>query len=489
MKRYIRRPLIISFLAALLLAIFVWAGFYLSEFYRSPAYFWVLAVTGGSVVGGFIFVFVYWFFYRPISQLDRQVHKIMKADYVPRLRTNRRDILDRVRRRLNDVFKEITELKVQVIEEEHLRYLDRWEDGLRETLAGKEALAERTSRELSDRLRELSLLNEISRTVNSSLSLDEVLQLLTNIVGKTLGYREFVILLKDEEESSLTAKASYGTTSSRHIAGMRFAPGEGVSGIVAQSGKRILIRDTSRDPRYLHYKGKKPEDGSFLSIPVKSRGKTLGVFNFFRPTVDGFSVQEMRLLSTIANQAAGAIEKARLFEKVQKLSQTDDLTRLCNRRHTLDLLEQEVKRARRFNQNLALLLVDAEFLKNYRSRFGLLAADEILVDLAGILISSIHDTDTVGRYGEDSFLVILPRTEKKNAEEIAKTIRDRIHQYRFPRQDSQPEEPIALAIGLSVYPEDGTDRTALLFAADRSLRPGRGENPSAIEDQPDPGPE
>ena len=474
MKRYIRRPLVISFAAALILAVFVWSGFFLTDFYRSPAFFWVLAVSGGGIVGIVIFLFLYWFFYRPITRLDREVQQIMEKEYVPRLRENQRDIFDRVRRRLNEVFREVTEMKVRVIEGEHLRSVERWEGELQDLLASKNALVEQTNRELSDRLRELALLNEISRTLTSSLNLDDVLRLLTNIVGKTLGYKEFVVLLIEEDSHRLAVQASYGVPRSDQIEGMSFAVGEGVSGTVAQTGKRILIRDTAKDPRYLHYKGKKPEDGSFLSIPVKSRGKVLGVFNFFRPAIDGFGVPEIRLLSTIANQAAGAIEKARLFEKVQRLSQTDDQTKLSNRRHALEVLDREIKRARRFVHTIALLMVEVDDLKRFRDRLGHASADTILVELAGIITSSVHDTDTVGRFGEESFLIILPRMEKKDALELAEKIRENVNRHRFS-PSSFPETTIAVKAGVSIYPEDGRDPASLLHAIDRSLGRVKGE--------------
>src|SRR5262249_8013797 len=157
------------------------------------------------------------------------------------------------------------------------------------------------NRQAEQRIRELSLLFDITRTINSTLDLSEVLRSICTRVGETLGFEEFAILLLDEETDRLVVRATYGLPPSESIDGMSFSPGEGISGIVARSKEWLLIPDTSRDTRYLHYKGKHLVDGSFLCVPIQHQERLVGLFNVLRPRVAAFSEGDIRLLTSLAN--------------------------------------------------------------------------------------------------------------------------------------------------------------------------------------------
>jgi len=477
-----RRAFFIAFFSAVAWLSFLWlAGILVPRIHERAMFFGIFAVVTALIFGVIVYFLIRRFFQTPVKELGQEINRVIESDFLPRLPEGKDDGLDRIRQAFNRVFREMTELKAKEADWEQIQEVEKREHELRVGLADKSALVEKTHRELADRLRELYLLNEISQTVNSSLSLEEILKSITNVVGKTLGYREFVVLLIDEDGEGFTVKATFGVPRSSRLEGMRFKLGEGVSGTVAKTGRRILIRDTSKDERYLHYKGKKPEDGSFLSIPGKSRGKVQGVFNFFRPQIDGFSVPEMRLLTTVANQAAAAIEKARLFEKVQRLSVVDDLTQLWTRRHFLEVLEKEWKRAECFNHELALLIIDIDHFKHYNDQNGHLAGDGVLKELALIFKEHVREIDCVGRFGSEEFLVVLPRTSKDGAEVAAEKIRKEVEVHEFPLGEHQPEGKLTVSIGFSCYPEDGEDAAKLIHTADIALSRAKNQGRNRVE--------
>jgi len=477
-----RRAFFIAFFAAVAWLSFLWlSGSLVPRIHERFTFFGLFSFFTALIFGGVIYFLIRRFFQIPVKELDQEINRVIESDFLSRLEERKDDGLDRIRQAFNRVFREMTELKAKEADWEQIQEVEKREHELRVGLADKSALVEKTSRELADRLRELYLLNEISQTVNSGLSLEEILKSITDVVGKTLGYKEFVVLLMDEGGEGLTVKATFGVPRSARLEEMGFKLGEGVSGAVAKTGKRILIRDTSKDERYLHYKGQKPEDGSFLSIPGKSRGKVQGVFNFFRPQIDGFNVPEMRLLTTVANQAAAAIEKARLFEKVQRLSVLDDLTQLWNRRHFLEVLEKEWKRAERFNHELALLIIDIDHFKHYNDQNGHLAGDEVLKRLAQIFKDNVREIDTVGRLGGEEFLAVLPRTSKAGAEVAAEKIRKEVEAYDFPLGEHQPEGKLTVSIGFSCYPEDGENAARLIHTADIALYRAKNQGRNRVE--------
>ena len=85
------------------------------------------------------------------------------------------------------------------------------------------------------------------------------------------------------------------------------------------------------------------------------------------------------------------------------------------------------------------------------------------------LRSSVREIDTLGRYGGEEFLIVLPRTDKAGGLVVAEKIRQEVEASSFPREENQPGGRITVSIGLSVYPTDGEDSSILIDKADLSL--------------------
>src|SRR5205823_10465012 len=151
---------------------------------------------------------------------------------------------------------------------------------------------------------------------------------------------------------------------------MRFHLGEGVSGDVAARGETFYVPDVAKEARYLHYKAQARTVGSFLSVPLRTKGRILGVMNFNRPQVDSFSPQEIRLVEAIAAQAALSIANARLYQQTLELSFTDSLTGIPNRRHLFLRLDQEHSRSVRFGDPLSVLMIDLDHFKLVNDQHG-----------------------------------------------------------------------------------------------------------------------
>src|SRR5262249_30722403 len=191
------------------------------------------------------------------------------------------------------------------------------------------------------------------------------------------GFQEFALLVFDDDSRRLRVKVASGFKDNQKIKELSFGIGEGICGQVAKTRESIYIRDTSKDPSYLHYKGEKMEEGSFLSLPIVSHNRLLGVMNFSRPGTDSFSSMDLQLLNSLASQVGVAIENARLFAKTKDLSVTDELTHIYNRRHFQTMLQMELKRARRFSRNVSLLMVDLDHFNKYNHPHTHLQSDRV----------------------------------------------------------------------------------------------------------------
>ena len=124
-----------------------------------------------------------------------------------------------------------------------------------------------------------------------------------------------------------------------------------------------------------------------------------------------FAEDELEILQLVANQAAAAVENARLYGRVELIAITDGLTGLYNHRHFYERLAQEVKRALRYGLPLSLLMIDIDDFKLFNDRFGHPAGDALLRALAACSRRETRQqVDIVARYGGEEFAVILPST-------------------------------------------------------------------------------
>jgi len=136
-------------------------------------------------------------------------------------------------------------------------------------------------------------------------------------------------------------------------------------------------------------------------------------------------------------------------EELEKLYVTDKLTNLYNR-HKLDIvLEREESRYIRYNQRFGIILIDIDDFKHVNDTYGHLVGDRVLVEIASILKNNIRKTDTLGRWGGEEFLIIVPQSNKENLLELSKKLKDCIANYDF-----KLSKHITASFGLSFYEKD-----------------------------------
>ena len=408
--------------------------------------------------------------------LDRSLGKLMAAmeraergDFLVRATIEGEDEVAELARRFNAMLAKITDLRATQIDTE--RDVEHMQNELRlkAQVEAQKLQIEESNRRLEARVRDLSLLFDLTRSINSTLEPAELLKRVTEMVGITLGVEEFAVVLLDEAEGQLEVAETFGFPADAKVKGLRFALGEGISGLAVQTGELQLVRDTSKEPRYRHYGGRQAGDGSFLSVPLKYKGKVVGLLNFSRPGIDAFRPEEVELLQSVANQAALAIMNARLFQETVELSLTDPLTGTANRRHLFDRLELEVTRAQRFGNDLSLVMIDIDHFKLFNDRNGHPAGDEVLKGVAAALQRTVRKVDTVARYGGEEFSVILPQIRREEALAVAEKLRRAVESIDFPGTTVLPGGRVTISVGLAHFPSDAQDLTQLLARADAAL--------------------
>jgi diguanylate cyclase (GGDEF)-like protein len=401
---------------------------------------------------------------RPLGRLMRAIHRAQGGDLNTRAKVGMKDEIGQVAIQFNKMLEKIQGLEQTRLRHEHQLTTAQEELRYKKALEEKASEVTTTNRRLEQTLKELSILFSISQSLTSSIDPDELCNQLSTVILKNMELEDFAILLLNEADE-LEVRAARGFRKSDKVRELRFKVGEGISGHVAQNKEAIYIPDTSRDTEYMHYKGVKKENGSFLSLPIVTKNKLLGVINFSRKDVDGFSEQEQRLLTTVAGQVAIALENAKLYEKTKELSLVDDLTHLFNRRHFLKILEMEFKRATRFQRPLSLLMIDVDHFKRFNDTFGHLEGDKLLEELSAVLKNNLREIDTVARYGGEEFAVILPNTPISQSEKVGV----KLNKFVKDMCGQSHQKFITVSMGVSAFPADADSPEDMINHADIAL--------------------
>ncbi len=164
---------------------------------------------------------------------------------------------------------------------------------------------------------------------------------------------------------------------------------------------------------------------------------------------------------------AGSNIESLYAEEVYRLKSVDGLTQVFNRRHFLDALEREISRCQRHHRDLALLLIDADRFKEINDRFGHVAGDAVLKEVASVMKRLIRREDVLARYGGEEFALILPEAGGGLALRTAEKIRKKISSRRF-RHDGRAIS-LSVSIGIAPLGDRAKSATELIARADEKL--------------------
>ncbi|MBU2227609.1 MAG: GGDEF domain-containing protein, partial [Proteobacteria bacterium] len=179
-------------------------------------------------------------------------------------------------------------------------------------------------------------------------------------------------------------------------------------------------------------------------------------------------------LSLFAMQAAIAIRNARLYNKTEQLSVTDELTGLFNRRGFFQLADREFERALRFGRPLSALMLDIDNFKRVNDTHGHTGGDQVLRVLADCFRQNTRAIDIAGRYGGEEFAILLPEILQSEAIQIAERLRQSMADLSIPIGSENGLFPpvdisIAVSIGVAALSKDVPSLTDLISRADQAL--------------------
>ena len=324
-----------------------------------------------------------------------------------------------------------------------------------------------------------ALLLAIASAVNSSLALEEVLNVALTHAGRIMGAVAGAMYLVRPQKAELYREASYNLTN-RARGSVRRPDEEPLRSAVAAM-RPLVIKLEERNAPGLE-QGGHPENA--LVVPIQRSGQLMGAMELYLNTWRELTDDQADLLNGVASEAAMAIRHAQLFAAQEENALTDELTRLPNRRALAQSFLQETQRARRRRSPISFLMIDLDHFKHVNDTYGHLSGDSVLHELAQILKTSARESDVCARYGGEEFALILTETAEAGARVLAERIRAKVAAATFPGGLK-----LTISIGLAATDEP-TLFTQLIDRADQALYAAKqaGRNQVRVADMSGPAP-
>lgn len=327
---------------------------------------------------------------------------------------------------------------------------------------------------LSNRLKELAMLYEAGKAMNSVLVIDDVLQLILRSACELLVAASGSIALV-EDDDTLNVVCAVGAT---RPPGTRQRIGEGVAGRVARDRQPLLVeggadRAGARRP-------------SSVCVPLVHRDQLFGVLDLDASDQRTYTQHDVRAVAMFAEHAAIAIANARLYEAERTLAAKlshqvahDPLTGVANRVLVHDRLQRAVDRRASGGSITGVLFIDLDNFKEVNDRFGHEAGDQVLSVLAQRIAANVRASDTVGRIGGDEFVVVC---EDLASEHEAAVVAARIFTaLGRPLPEPFAAHRVSASIGIATSgPDEAATPEELLRRADRSMYRAKVDGKSRI---------
>ncbi len=359
---------------------------------------------------------------------------------------------------------------------------------------------------LTSQVKEMRALREISALLQETLDLDTILHIILSAVtaGYGLEFNRAILFLRDGDK--LYGKLGIGPLSKedglmtwQQVAAQKIdlddmievneevesldeelndiikefefdLTNDNIASQVVKRKKSFNVKNINCNDNFQAELNKRLNFKAFAILPLIVKEKTIGLLLVDNIGNDRrITYRDIDSLLPFANQAALAIENARLYELKDQMATIDNLTGLYNQRYFQSSLESAIEVSKEQGSFFGLLMIDIDYFKVYNDNNGHPAGNEALTNLAEILKSSVRNKDIVCRFGGEEFTVILPEAGEDITLQVAERIRSRVEDYEFKHQEDQPNNNLTVSIGAAIFPCDAESDRELLNKADKAL--------------------
>lgn len=332
-----------------------------------------------------------------------------------------------------------------------------------EDVTEKRILEEQSRRVYQSQAAISQLLHTVIKPIARQELAEEALQIILEIpwlAVKSMG----AIFLTDESTGDLILVAHKGLSQHLLTHCTRITPGFCLCGRAAKLQETVFASHI--DERHdILFEGIKPH--GHYCVPILFQTKTLGVINLYIPDGHNKNLEEITLLTSIADTLAGVLERKRMEDQLKHIAHHDSLTGLPNRAMFLQHLTRFMATSHREKGSLAVMFLDLDRFKAVNDTMGHEMGDKLLIEVAKRLRECLREADIVARLGGDEFTIILTTIlQPEDVSNVAKKIISKLSQ-PFPIHDHVCH--IGASVGISLFPDHDSKPEKLLTKADLAL--------------------
>jgi diguanylate cyclase (GGDEF)-like protein len=337
--------------------------------------------------------------------------------------------------------------------------------------------------QLENQAATMSTILEVSTGLIGSFDADAMLTRIAAAVRKALGYEVVVFALHDPKHDEFVRRAHAGLEDIWEEVQKRRVSANELAAFFSQDFRisnsyfvpHTNLRQSDYDIFVSHDSAESDQTDEWhpndvLIAPLMSAELLIGYLSVRQPLDCRLpTLENVRTLEIFANQAVTALQSARQYEEIRRLTFIDALTPAFNHRYFQEALAKELARHKRTCHEFALAMVDIDNFKWCNDTFGHPVGDEVLKGLVQELMTNARDMDIVARYGGEEFAIVFPETPATRAFDAANRLRDLVERREFRVPQLEAPLRVTISIGVSIFPRDGGTTTDLIAQADAAL--------------------
>ncbi|BAU58262.1 diguanylate cyclase/phosphodiesterase with PAS/PAC sensor [Halorhodospira halochloris] len=322
----------------------------------------------------------------------------------------------------------------------------------------------------------------LNRQLNTTLDTSDVVRAGNRLISDLLELDGLAIYAIDRPQQSVELLHVDPDLTSWYPPSHSLAWGQGIAGRAVLSERQWIIEHDQDWPDDVAAESIPPQTTVLAERMLGLDGEVIGVVIFHRTQGLGFANHELPFFAEMARDMGHALSRAQVLEGYRYGSLCDGLTGLYNRIYVKEQIEEHLRTQQRYGTEFSTLILDVDHFKEVNDSYGHCIGDEVLRIVATRIRSALRDSDTVGRYGGEEFIVLLPNTSSTDAAIAADKVRRAVADEPILAGPEEQRLMVTITVGVAAVPHDAQDIGQLLEIADRRLYLGKLSGRNSVVD-------